>query len=80
MQKLASMACDIYSPEGKWVSSGVVCLEPSTNNVVEYSATIELFHDAISYGVRYLKFQIESQLVVWKLNRSYLVQDMTLIQ
>jgi hypothetical protein len=41
----------IYSPEVQMVSSGGVCLEPSTNNVAEYRVIIELLHDAISHGV-----------------------------
>jgi hypothetical protein len=41
----------IYSPEGQLVSSGGVCLEPSTNNVAEYNVVIELLRGAISHGV-----------------------------
>jgi ribonuclease HI len=50
-QNMASVAWVIYSPEGQLVPSGGVCLEPSTNNVVEYSVIIEILHDVISHGV-----------------------------
>jgi hypothetical protein len=70
-QNMASTAWVIYSPEGQLVSSGGICLEPSTNNVVEYSTIIELLRDAISHGVRYLEVHLDSQLVVCQLNDSY---------
>jgi ribonuclease HI len=55
-QNLASFAWVIYSPEGLLVSSGGVCLGPSTNNVAEYSVVIELLRDAISHGILSLEF------------------------
>jgi ribonuclease HI len=61
------------------VSSGGVFLEPSTNNVVEYSVIIELLHDAISHGVWYLEVRLDSQLVVCQLNNSYRVRNPTLL-
>jgi ribonuclease HI len=69
----------IYSPEGQLVSSGGVRLEPSTNNVVEYSTIIELLRDTISHGVQYLEVLLDSQLVVCQLNDSYHVRDPTLL-
>jgi ribonuclease HI len=75
-----SIAWVIYSPEGQLVSSGGVCMEPSMNNVVEYSIVIELLCDTISYGVRYLEVFLESQLVVCHLNDSYHVRDPTLLR
>ena len=50
-QKSASDAWVIYTPTSQVLSSGGVCLWPSSNNVVEYSAVIELLCDAISHGV-----------------------------
>ena len=47
-----STAWVVYSPEGLLVSSGGICLEPSMNNVAEYSVVIELLHDVISHGIR----------------------------
>jgi ribonuclease HI len=63
----------IYSPEGQLVSSGGICLGPSTNNVVEYSIIIEILRDTISHGVRSLEVHLDSQLVVCQLNDSYRV-------
>jgi ribonuclease HI len=63
-RNLASTAWVVYSPEGLLVSSGGVCLGPSTNNVVKYSVIIELLCDAISHGIRALEVRLDSQLVV----------------
>jgi ribonuclease HI len=63
-QNLASIAWVVYSPEGLLVSSGGVCLGPSTNNVAEYSVVIELLRDIISHGIRCLEVHLDSQLVV----------------
>ena len=54
----------IYTPTGQVLSSGGVCLRPSSNNVAEYSAVIELLWDAISHGVLSLEVRLDSQLVV----------------
>jgi ribonuclease HI len=61
------------------VSSGGVRLEPSMNNVAEYSFIIELLHNSISYGVRSLEVFLKSQLVVCQLNGNYHVQYPTLL-
>jgi len=79
-QNMASATWVIYSPKGQLVSSGGVCLEPSTNNVVEYRIVIELLHDAISHGVQSLEVQMDFQLVVCQLNDSYHVRDPTLLR
>jgi hypothetical protein len=50
-QNMASVAWVIYSPKGQLVSSGGIPLEPSMDNVNEYSIIIELLHDSISHGV-----------------------------
>jgi hypothetical protein len=42
------------------VSSGGICLGPSTNNVAKYSIVIELLHDAISHGIRSLEVRLDS--------------------
>ena len=49
-QNLASASWAIYIPTSQVLSLGGVCLRPSSNNVVEYSAIIDLFHDSISRG------------------------------
>ena len=46
-QHSASTAWVIYTPMGQVLSSGGVCLRPSSNNVVEYSVVIKLLRDAL---------------------------------
>jgi ribonuclease HI len=79
-QNLASTAWVVYSPEGMLVSSGGVCLGPSTNNVAKYSIIIELLCDAISHGILSLEVRLDSQLVVCQLNGRYLMHDPTLLR
>jgi ribonuclease HI len=45
-RRLASAAWVIFTPGGQLLSSGSICLGDATNNVVEYSAVIELLRDA----------------------------------
>ena len=78
-QNLASAAWVIYTPTGQVLSSGGVCLRPSSNNVAEYSAVIELLWDAISHGVLSLEVYLDSQLIVSQLNGLYHVRDPTLL-
>ena len=61
------------------LSSGGVCLRPSSNNVVEYSVVIELLRDAISHGVLSLEVRLDSQLVVSQLNGLYHIRDSILL-
>ena len=63
-QNLASAAWVIYSPTGQLVVSGGACLGPSTNNVAEYNAVIEILSDPISNGILCLEVRFDSQLVV----------------
>ena len=59
-QNLASTSWVIYTPTGQVLSSGGVCLRPSSNNVVEYSSIIELLWDAISHGFLSLEVRLDS--------------------
>jgi len=79
-QHSASAAWVIFTPMGQELSSGGVCLRPSSNNVAEYSAVIELLRDAISHGVRSLEVRLDSELVVSHLNGLYHVRDPTLLR
>ena len=78
-QHSASIAWVIYTPMGPVLSSGGVCLWPSSNNVVEYSDVIELLRDAISHSVLSLEVRLDSELVVSQLNGLYHVRDPTLL-
>jgi ribonuclease HI len=79
-RNLASIAWVVYSPKGILVSSGSVCLGPSTRNVVEYSVVIELLRNAISHGILSLEVRLDSQLVVCMLNNSCRVRNPTLLR
>ena len=59
-QHSTSNALVIYTPTGQVLSSGGVCLRPSSNNVAEYSTIIELLRDAISHGVLSLEVRLDS--------------------
>ena len=72
-QNSASTAWVIYTPTGQVLSSGGICLWPSSNNVAKYSDIIELFHDSISHGVPSLEVRLDSQLVVSQLNGLYCI-------
>jgi ribonuclease HI len=62
------------------VSSGGVCLGPSTNNVPENSAIIEILRGAISHGIRSLEVLLDFELVVCQWNDNYHVHDPTLLR
>ena len=79
-QHSASASWLIYTPMGQVLSSGGVCLRPSSNNVVEYSVLIELLQDAILHGVLSLEVRLDSELVVSQLNGLYHVRDPTLLR
>ena len=79
-QHSASTAWVIYTPMGQVLSLGGVCLWPSSNNVAEYSAVIELLRDAISHGVLSLEVRLDLDLVVSQLNGLYHVRDLTLLR
>ena len=57
---LASVTWVIYEPSGQLLSSGSTCLGPSTNNITEYSAIIELLLDAISHGIQHMVVHLDS--------------------
>ena len=78
-QHLASTVWVIYTPMGQVLSSEGLCLQPYSNNVVEYSVIIKLLQDAISHGVPSLEVCLDSQLVVSQLNGLYHVRDPTLL-
>jgi ribonuclease HI len=77
-RRLASATWVIFTPFGQLMSSGGICLGEATNNVVEYSAVIELLRDALSHGISHLRVYLDAQLVVSQLNGVYRVYDPTL--
>ena len=79
-QHSASAAWVIYTPMGQVLSSGGICLQPSSNNVAKYSVVIELLRDAISHGVLSLEVCLDLDLVVSRLNGLYHVRYPTLLR
>ena len=79
-QRLSSIAWVIFSPQGQLLSSGGIYLGDTTNNITEYSAVIELFHDALSLGISHLWVYLDAHLVVSHLNGVYCVHDPSLHQ
>ena len=78
-QSLASAIWVIYTLAGQVLSSGFLCIWPSSNNIVEYSVVIELLRDAISHGIQSLELRLDSQLVVLQLNGMHRIRDLTLL-
>ena len=76
---LASATWVLYSPAHDLVSSGVVCIGPSTNNIAEYRAIIGLLTEAASQDVRNLVFLMDSQLVFCHLNHVYTIRNPVLL-
>ena len=57
---LASAAWVLYSPVEYLVSSGAVCLGPTTNNITEYEAIIGLLNKVSSQDVHDLVVLMDS--------------------
>ena len=76
---LASAAWVLYSPAYDLVSSGVVCIGPATNNIVEYWAVIGLLTEASFQDVHNLVVLMDSQLVVCHINHVYTIRNPMLL-
>ena len=68
---LVAAAWVIYEPSGQLLSYGSTCLGPSTKNIIEYSAIIELLPDAISHGIQHMVVRLDSQLAMLQLTGQY---------
>jgi len=79
-RNIASTTWVIYLPSGQLLSSGGSCLGPTTNNLAEYSAVIELLIDTICHGIDHLIVKLDSQLVVSQLNGIYSIRNPMLLQ
>lgn len=75
-----SAAWVIYEPSGQLLSSGSTCLGPLINNIVEYSAIIEMLLDTISHGVQRMVVHLDSQLIVSQLHGRYQVRDSSILR
>jgi ribonuclease HI len=79
-QKLASTAWEIYAPMDELIILHGVCLGRATNNIMKYSAVIELLNDVVSLGICHLIVQLDSQLVVLQLSNIYSIWIPTLLR
>jgi ribonuclease HI len=61
------------------VSSRGIYLGPATNNMAEYHAVIGLLTQASSLGIFHIIVYLESQLVVYQLNRIYAIRSPILL-
>ena len=77
-QNLSSAAWVISAPNDELVNFQGICIDISTNNIVEYSELIELISDAISFGINRIIIKLDSQLVVLDLTNVYTVRNPTL--
>ena len=71
-RNIASAAWVIYQFD-EVVSSGCICLGPTTNNMAEYHAVIGMLTQASSLGISCIIIYLDSQLVVYQLNRIYAI-------
>jgi ribonuclease HI len=78
-QNIASAAWVIYQSD-ELVSSRGICLGPATNNMAEYHAVIELLTQASSLGISHIIVNLDSQLMVYQLNRIYAICNPILLR
>ena len=78
-RNIASAACVIYQFD-EVVSSGGICLGPATNNMAEYHAFIGLLTQASSLGISRIIVYLDSQLMVYQLNRIYAIRSPILLR
>ena len=76
---LASASSILYSPVYDLVSSAVVCIGPTTNNIIDYEAVIGILTEAASRDIDELVVFMDSQLVVCHLNQVYTIRNPILL-
>jgi hypothetical protein len=59
-QHISSTTWVIWSPTDELVTSEGIYLGPTTNNIVEYNAVIDLFPEVISIRIHRLVFRLDS--------------------
>jgi ribonuclease HI len=78
-QNIASAAWVTYQFD-QVVSSGSICLGPTTNNMAEYHVVIGILTQASSLGISCIIIYLDSQLVVHQLNRIYAIRSPILLR
>jgi len=79
-QNLSFDVWELFDPNDELVILQGTCLGHTTNNIVEYSAVIELFSEAIALGIRVLVVKLDSQLIVLQLNKHYSVRNPNILR
>jgi ribonuclease HI len=77
-RNIALAAWVIYQFD-KVVSSGGIFLGPMTNKMVEYHVVIGILTQASSLGISRIIFNLDSQLMVYQLNRIYAIRNPILL-
>jgi ribonuclease HI len=78
-RNIASTAWVIYQFD-EVVSSGGIFLGPVTNNMAEYHVVIRILTQASSLGISRIIVNLDSQLVVYQLNRIYAIRNPILLR
>jgi ribonuclease HI len=78
-RNIASAAWVIYQFD-QVVSSGGICLGPTTNNMAKYHTVIGLLTQASSLGISRIIIYLDSQLVVCQLNCIYAIHSPILLR
>ena len=78
-QNIAWAAWVIYQFDEVVISWGI-CLGPATNNMAEYHAVIGLLTQASSLGISRIVIYLDSQLMVYQLNRIYAIHSPILLR
>ena len=74
-QNLTSPSWVIYSPTDEFLSSWWIYLGHATNNFVEYCVFIGILTKEIYLNISQLIVNLDSQLMVFQLNRIYTIYD-----
>jgi hypothetical protein len=77
-QNVASATWVIYHSD-ELVSSGGIFLGSTTNNMAEYHVVIGLLTEASSLGISRIIVHLDSQLMVYQLNRIYTIHNPILL-
>jgi len=59
-QNLSSATWDIYDPHGESIDLQGIFLGPTTNNIAEYSAVLELLSEAIALDIQEMVVNLDS--------------------
>ena len=65
----------LYDPNGKLTNLQGICLGRTTNNIIEYSAVIELLSEVTALGIRDLVVRLDPNLILLQLNNHYPVRN-----